>query len=256
MRTTVAGEIPKRLHQEPLIEAIWHLHFEPFFPESAGGDALVGVLYTALRQREQGRAYRILRLPLADIPHFITEQDPRLRYTVKFRLETEGPVLFQVGDQIISVNCRRPYVGWASFKKEILFLLKTLQESELIKPHRHGLRYLDLIEEPRYMRDLEGLKLKLQLGDREIRVEPLQLRVELKHFGHSHIVRIIRPAEVKLPQEGDRRGTLIDLETWQNASQWEEITDEAIEGLHNASKRMFFEQILTPKLIDQLEPVY
>ncbi|RMD60758.1 TIGR04255 family protein [Candidatus Parcubacteria bacterium] len=251
----MAEKIPKRLRREPLIEAIWHLIYEPAMPERASGDLLVGILYTALKER--GRVYQMRRLLAADIPPEIAEQDPNLRYTVKYRLESQGsPVLFQIGDRIVSLNCRRPYVGWPRLREDIAFLRGVLQKSEFIVPKRHGLRYIDLIRRED-MPDLGGLRVELKVGDQEIREQPVQLRVEIGHLGKTHIVQIISPAKADLPDGETWEGTLIDLETGSpSLNKWDSITAAEIDELHEASKSLFFTQILTPAIIEKLEPEY
>ncbi len=245
---------PKRLRQEPLIEAIWHLTYRPRKFSQAVGDVLVGVLYTALKERD--RDYQVHRLLPVDLPTEVTEQDPNLRYTVKYRLENpDSPVLYLIGDRIVSLNCRRTYIGWQRLREEIAFLKGVLQKSELVVPERHGLRYIDLIRQE-YMSDLGGLQIQVRVGDQEVRTQPIQLRVELDYLGRKHTVRIISPVQAEIA--GERwNGTLIDLEVGvQIDNSWNAISDNEIDELHRALNSLFFTQILTQDLIDKLEPEY
>jgi uncharacterized protein (TIGR04255 family) len=250
----MTGRIPKRLQQEPLIEAIWQVQFEPA-PDQALGDVLPGVLFSALRP--QHADLKIHRLPVAEIPAQVAALDPNLRFAVKYRIEAPSwPYLFQVGDRVITLNCRRPYVGWDAFKTQTLELIAILESSGLIPaPRRHSLRYIDLLalETPPA---LASLRLGLDIGEHHIDQHPLQMRVELPDAGCLHVLQIVTPAQVTLP-DGAKHGTLIDLETLTDLSQpgWDEVRG-GLDALHTASKALFFGQLLTGQAIERMGPEY
>jgi uncharacterized protein (TIGR04255 family) len=246
--------IPKRLRQEPLIEAIWHMTYRLSAPSQAVGDVLVGLLYAALKER--GRSYQVHRLLPVDIPAEVAEQDPNLRYTVKYRLESpDSSVLYLIGGRIVSLNCRRPYIGWQKLRKEIAFFKGVLQRSELIIPERHGLRYIDLIRKE-YMSGLGGLQIQVTVGDQEIRTQPVQLRVELDYRGRKHTVQIVSPVKADITGQ-TWEGTLIDLEVGMRVENgWDAISEDEMDELHRSVNSLFFTQILTPDLIHKLEPEY
>jgi uncharacterized protein (TIGR04255 family) len=246
-------EIPKRLGREPLIEVIWQAVFEepsaPYF-----GELVSGIVYAQLHKDDA--SWQFQRLPAAEIPLSIAQQDPNLRFVAKYRIESlTEPILYQVGDRILSVNCRRPYVGWTAFKEKVLGMYKLLQATGIIPgPTIHALRYLDLIQSED-MADIKGLRLNVQVGDQEICAQPLQVRIELSHLGQTHILQIATPAQVHL-REGMLEGTLIDLETRAfSRGEWSKIPEQ-LDDLHTASKAMFFQQLLRPETIALFEPEY
>ncbi|HAF49802.1 MAG TPA: hypothetical protein DCL04_01655, partial [Synergistaceae bacterium] len=53
----------------------------------------------------------------------MVEHDPNLRYAPKIRLENDNQVV-QIGEHVISLNCRRPYSGWTQFSADIRELAK------------------------------------------------------------------------------------------------------------------------------------
>jgi uncharacterized protein (TIGR04255 family) len=191
-----------------------------------------------------------------DIPAEVTEEAPHLRYTVKYRLESpDTPVLYLIGDRIVSLNCRRQYIGWQKLREEIAFFKGVLQGSELVIPERHGLRYIDLIRKE-YLLDLSGLQIHVRVGDQEIRTQPVQLRVELDYRGRKHTVQIVSPVKADIAGEM-WEGTLIDLEVGVGVeSGWDAILEDEIDGLHDSVHSLFFTQILTQDLIHKLEPEY
>ena len=248
------NRIPKRLKQEPLIEAIWQVQFEPT-GDMQIGDLLPGMLYAALRNDHP--QLQLHRLPAADIPPQVAQIDPNLRHVAKYRMEETGlPFLFQVGDRTVTLNCRRPYAGWDAFKAKTVALIDILDQSGLIPvPQRHSLRYIDLLEmEP--APNLSALQLSIGLGTLDTQAQPLQIRLELRAENCMHIVQIATPTEAALP-EGIRIGSVIDIETVPvpEATSWQGIRDQ-LDQLHTCSKQLFFEQILTTEAIERLEPEY
>lgn len=246
--------IPKRLKKEPLIEAIWQVQFESATDTSIG-DLLPGILFSALRN--QHADLQLHRLPSADIPTQMAQIDPNLRHMAKYRMEApNSPFMFQVGDRIITLNCRRPYTGWMEFKEKICSLVKIVENSNLVPvPIRHSLRYIDLLTlEP--APNLSFLQISMKLGSFDIKIQPMQTRVELLDGTCTHVVQVATPAQVQFP-EGVKEGTIVDLETFfvQSPKDWNEITMQ-IDHLHDRSKVLFFENILTIQAIEKMEPEY
>ena len=245
------NRIPKRLKKEPLIEAIWQVEFE----SPAAGDVLPGLLYAALRKDHP--KLQLHRLPAADLPAIVAQMDPNLRLAAKVRLEEpEGAFLWQVGDRVATLNCRKPYAGWAAFREAIISLTKIIEESGLVaQPLRHSLRYIDLLtlnDAP----DLSALQFDMKLGSHAVKTLPLQMRLELPDGEVNHIIQIATPAQAQLP-DGQQTGSVVDLETFANAQpgNWAAMRNQ-LDTLHDQSKRLFFEHLLTAEAIEKLEPEY
>lgn len=248
------NSIPKRLKKEPLIEAIWQVQFETAEGVPVG-DLLPGILFPALRNEHPN--LQLQRLPSADIPAQMAQVDPNLRHMAKYRMEEpNSPFMFQVGDRIITLNCRRPYAGWAAFKEKILALVGIIESSRLVPaPLRHSLRYIDLLTlEPAPV--LSSLQLSLKLGAFDIQARPLQTRVELLDGTCTHVVQVATPAQVMFP-EGMTEGSIVDLETFANVppNGWGAVATQ-IDHIHDRSKAMFFQQLLTADAISRLDPEY
>lgn len=248
------NQIPKRLKKEPLIEAIWQAQFEPKEGLPAG-DLLPGILYSALKVEHPN--LQLHRLPSADIPARVAQLDPNLRFSAKYRMEEPGsPFLFQVGDRIVTMNCRKPYVGWSAFKERILKLLNVIESSDLVPvPGRHSLRYIDLLVlDP--APDLKALQVQFQIGQWSLQNRPLQMRVEIADGECDHVVQIATPAEANLP-EGRLQGSVIDLETFTSSKpvSWQDVRMQ-IDQIHDRSKAVFYQQLLTAEAITLMEPEY
>jgi uncharacterized protein (TIGR04255 family) len=243
--------LPKRLRKEPIIEAIWQAQFE------AGqgiGDVLPGILFTELRKNHP--ALQLRRLPAADIPAAIAQIDPNLRFTPKMLMEEPGgSFIWQVGDRVITLNCRRPYVGWARFKDAVLALSSIVESSRLIAQlQRHSLRYIDLLTEE-LADDLSVLRVAMNLGDLTIR-NRVQMRVEVPDDDYLHVVQIATAAQVNI-SGSQLTGTIVDLETSPAipTGDWSAVRAQ-LDELHDHSKALFFRQILTEESIVKLDPEY
>lgn len=244
-------DIPVRLKKEPLLEAIWEIRFSSDKPSVA--ELLPGMLFNSFPQKYGN----IVRLPVADIPAAIAEQDPNLHYVPKIRLEN-GNQAVQIGEHVVSLNCRRPYSGWSNFSKDIRSLAAALQRTGLIRTlERFSLKYIDLIElDP--PADLGHLNLDLKLGEHQISTKPVQLRTEIREEDVIHIVQVVSPAEVVLPGHEKRwKGVLLDIDTIRPLSEtqsWDEL-ERCLDGAHMSCKRMFY-SLLKPETVERLEPEY
>lgn len=243
--------LPRRLRKEPIIEAIWQAQFD----SSQGiGDVLPGILFTELRKSHPGLQLR--RLPSADIPAAIAQIDPNLRFMPKMLMEEPGgSFIWQVGDRVITLNCRRPYVGWARFKDAVLALSRIVEGSGLVAQlQRHSLRYIDLLTEE-LADDLSVLRVALNVGDLVIR-NRIQMRVEIPEADYLHVVQIATAAQVNL-SGSQLTGTIVDLETSPASptGDWSGVRAQ-LDELHDHSKALFFRQILTEESILKLDPEY
>lgn len=248
------NQIPKRLNKEPLIEAIWQAQFEPKEGLPVG-DLLPGILYSALKADYPN--LQLHRLPTADIPAPVAQFDPNLRFSAKYRMEEPGsPFLFQVGDRIVTMNCRKPYAGWSAFKERILTLVRVIESSGLVPtPIRHSLRYIDLLglnPAP----SLNALQVNFQIGQWSLANRPIQMRVEIPDGDCNHVIQIATPAEANLP-EGKLQGSVIDLETFSSSQpgSWQDVRTQ-IDQLHDRSKAVFYQQLLTADAIVLMDPEY
>ncbi len=244
-------KIPVKLKKEPLLEAVWEIRFAS--TKRSVSDLLPGLIYNALSDKYPN----IVRLPAADIPAPITEQDPNLRYVPKIRLEGDNRSV-QIGEHVLSLSNRRPYLGWKLFSADIRKLISVVRETTLIdKLERFSMKYIDIIE-LNYPPDLSCLNIELKLGGHEINTRPVQLRTEIKDDNLVHIVQIVSPAEAVLPKNSRKfTGVLLDIDTIipiQDNKSWDEI-ENSLDMVHSASKRMFF-GLLTPETIEKLEPAY
>jgi uncharacterized protein (TIGR04255 family) len=243
--------IPKRLKKEPLLEALWEIRFNS--DKGSVVELLPGLIYQTFRD-----AYpKIDRLPAANLPPAILQQDLMLRYAPTVKLEG-SPYSIQIGEHVVSLNCQRPYTGWEKFKTNIIELSEKLKETGLItRPERFSLKYIDIIPvlgQP----SLEPLDIELKLGIFGVVLnQPVQLRTEILENGFVHIVQIVTPAQASIPSGERFDGVLFDIDTvYQNneVDFWTDFSDK-LDKAHYYSKNLFF-NLLKDDTIKLLEPEY
>ncbi len=243
--------IPVRLKKEPLLEAIWEIRFSG--TQSPVADLLPGMLFKSFPDKYG----EVSKLPVADIPAPVVEHDPNLRYVPKIRLEGADQTV-QVGDRVVSLSCRRPYPGWATFSADIRKLAQAVQETGLVdRLERFSLKYIDLIDLEKPV-GLAHLNLSLNIGEYELAAKPVQLRTEIKENDLIHIIQIISPAEVGLPgMEGRLKGVLVDIDSIRPMADGEswDVLYQRLDEVHMSCKEMFF-SILRPETVEALEPEY
>jgi len=137
--TETGKSVPKRLRKEPLLEAIWEIRFTS--DRESVAELLPGLIYKAIDIEFP----KIERLPAADLPSAIVQQDAKLRYVPTKRLEG-SPYSIQIGEHVVSLSCRRPYTGWGNFETKIMELAEILKATSLVtRPERFSLKYIDII---------------------------------------------------------------------------------------------------------------
>lgn len=242
--------VPKRLKKEPLLEAVWEIRFTS--DRESVAELLPGLIYKAL-----GTEFpKIERLPAANLPYAIVQQDAKLRYVPTVRLEG-SPYSIQIGEHVISLSCRRQYTGWGNFEPKIMELAEILKETSLItRPERFSLKYIDVIPLPGSP-SLKPLRIVMKLGAHELTSNPVQLRTELHEDGFIHIIQILSSAQAVLSTGKRFEGLLLDIDTICHREPGEFWSDfpPLLDRAHQLNKNLFF-HLLTDETIDQLEPEY
>lgn len=180
------------------------------------------------------------RLIGAEIPSPVRQIDVNLKYVPKYLIQSlDEPFIWQIGDSIVTLNCRAPYVGWTVFREKILELIEFVKESNLVvAPYKNSLRYIDFIDHNLFP-DLSCLKLHLQLGDILIK-DKVQIRMELQKGESFHIIQIATNMQVNLSDQL-KNGIIIDIDTYsiEQPNNWDKLIGQ-LDMLHDDSKRLFF----------------
>jgi uncharacterized protein (TIGR04255 family) len=243
--------LPVRLKKEPLLEALWEIRFTS--AKQSVAELLPGMVFNGL----PGKYPNTVRLPTANIPAELAENDPNLRYVPRIRLQRDNHAV-QIGEHVISLNIRRPYSGWPNFSAEIHALIDAVRKTDLVdRLERFSLKYIDLIDVAQPP-DLGCLNVRVELGGQQIGKSPVHLRTEAQEKGMVQIVQIASPATALLPQDKTPLvGVLLDTDTicqLAEGESWDEIKKH-LDAAHTKAEELFF-SLLTDDTLAKLGAEY
>lgn len=249
----MSARIPVRFLKDPLIEMAWEIRFgaKDNLPL---GQMLPGLLYQAFKTEFS----QITRLPTADIPMPIAKANEMLAYLPSFRLEAGPglPFVIQIGERMVSLNNRRPYMGWRGFRARVESLIEQLHKTGLItQPERFSLKYANLLQHD-VLNSLDGMNVELKLAGRNLVSAPMQLRAELHQGDLIHVVQIMNPVDVVLVGNEKLSGVLIDIDTVGKGGEdfWDRLMHN-LDVAHEQSEQLFVD-LLGDQTLQRLEPVY
>lgn len=252
------SKLPTKLLKEPLIEAIFQLRFKSKQPAST---VIPGYLFSQLNLDGAGGVVETMD-NYAAIPLSIRENDPNLKYHCFIKINW-GKFLIVVGDRAINIACSLPYAGWEEFKEAIITVVKLISKLNIIEyVERHSLKYVDLVPSESIQEQVSMTNLDLTVANTKLTDQSFSLVVNIPRKDAHHIVTIVTNATVNLPDEGERKGLVIDIDSivqtgtaQLSIEAWINDISSQLDILHQTNKEMFFE-CLSPEAIDLLEPEY
>lgn len=248
----MTDQLPKKLKNEPLIDAIFELRFSS---SDSASNILPGFLFGALEGDK-----KIERLPAAEMPKQLRDSDPNLQFAPQVRLFWTDYVI-SIGDHNLSIGCKYPYPGWDAFKKAILGIINVVKGIPFIQTvNRFSMKYIDIIPSKGLQEQISLINTSIVIGGHVLEKEHFALRIDIPENETIHIVNITSSAVAKLQDGSTRNGIIVDIDTIADAKnqefeQWIGELPEKLDIIHLANKKMFF-KCLNPETIDSLEPVY
>ncbi|MDN5842915.1 MAG: TIGR04255 family protein [Alcaligenaceae bacterium] len=246
-----AKPLPTRLHSEPLIDAIFEMHFTG----ASAAQILPGYLFSRLEGDKH-----IEPLAIGSIPAEVRRQDQGLADQPTLRMLWDRYILI-FGDSIFGVACRLPYPGWQAFRSNIMSLAAHVIESGVVtQVSRFNLRYLDLIDGEQPAELNENLDMELALGGTSLKDNPFQFQSIIELGGFVHRVALTSPAEMIVGEaRAHRRGLLISVDTPIEqpceAVAFVGMLDSQLDQVHTANKKTFF-ACLTEAAVQAMGPKY
>ena len=246
-------KLPVRLNKDPIIESIVEIRFarHPAFHVS---DLLPGMLFTKLRESYP----QLENLPVSHIPAEIRKTDLNLLFKPTRQL-TGKKFSISIGDNVLSVSCTRPYVGWSEFKPKIFEVLELVRETGIVqRVGRVSVKYINLIPAQMGGKNLASLKASVQLGNFNLVDHGCTIRTDILENKINSIIQIISDATVELVTTKEKiSGLLLDIDSiydCKNINFWDNYR-RLIEDVRKQEKEIFF-GLLTPETLNTLEPIW
>lgn len=171
-------KIPKRLHNDAIIEALCEIRFD----SDEVPEIIVG------RLTDHWSSLETVRLSSSDIPQPIREQDPRLKYTATLELrDPSNEYVIRIGSNTISFHNTGDYLGWDKLSKKMEETFTVLFEKvPSISVKRIGYRYTNAIAEKHLISDITDLDYEFKIANKKIS-GPVNLNV-LQKCGDNHYI--------------------------------------------------------------------
>jgi len=249
---------PVLLESDPIVESIFELRFstEDGVPAS---DILPGILYPKLKTDFP----KLVHLDTHRIPREVRSQDVNLKFAPLIRLDGEQ-FSIAIGDNVFSVSCRLPYVGWDKFKEEILAIVSMLNESGVINNiERFSLKYINMLQKYKGASGISMLDADVRLGPFNLSENGCSLRTEINKDGVINIVQIVSHAKAEFPGvERKMEGLLLDIDSVKQFAPpvgmqdfWENEFLDNLDKVREHEKNIFF-SIVSKETVDSYSPVY
>lgn len=228
--------LPTRLRSEPLVDAIFEMHFSA----QSADQVLPGLLFPRLDGEK-----RMEKLPISDIPEVIRRNNQNLAAQPLRRLFWDRYIL-SFGESMFGVACQLPYPGWSAFRKQIIFLTGLVADTGIIeRVSRFDLRYVDLIDGQGPADLGPKLDASLVLGGMQLTDYPLHMQAIVKQGGMPHHVTLTFPVELAVGDaRARRRGMLLAVSTRSEVAclgvEFLAKLQNMLNAVHQANKETFF----------------
>jgi uncharacterized protein (TIGR04255 family) len=185
----------------PIVETVFELRFQPV--KMSVSEIIPGLIYSEFSQNYP----RVHKLPLANFPTVLIEQDPNLIFqpTVLFQGDKKSIL---TGNLAICLSCLAPCQGWEMFAAEINHLISAFQKTELAQTlERFSLKFLNM-PETSDKAGISSLKLKASLdGIYNFTTEPIDFKVQIAEDEMTSNLNIVYPASISMPFEIDKKSS-------------------------------------------------
>ena len=241
--------LPKRLAKDTIMEVIFELRF------TSSTNAMANILLGLLVQEFSSDYPSVERLGISEIPAEFVEKNPKLRYAHHYKLVGANYAL-HIGENVVSVSCKRPYRGWDDYKAKINELLDFIKNTTLIdKPERFSLKYTNVVPTENDT-SLDDFRAEVSLGEFDCSNYSLGLRAEITLDGFQNLIQLTTGVNASIAGGEEIKGVVFDIDTIHMGGYkdfWKEIPD-LLENCHKTEKKVFF-GLLQPETIKRLEPI-
>lgn len=244
--------LPKTLDREPLVDAVFEVRMGGT-PQLA--DLLPGALFGHLTPKPT-----LQRLPAADVPQPIRDQDPNLVFSPVIRLDwREFTISF--GDRNMVIACKMPYPKWPAFKGCILDIVRKVANVGIVGPvERYSVKYVNLIQAPTFADQIGKINISVKIGDIEAKDNHVSVQLHSTEDDTLHIVSVVTGARGRMSDGRSVLGAIVDIDSIRNI-QFSDFgsfalsLEPGLESLRQSNKFKFF-GCLTDAAIHEMGPRY
>lgn len=193
------------------------------------------------------------------VPEIVRTQSPQFAYTPLVKIES-NEFVYLIGERLVAIGCSGSYPGWGSFRSKILELVEILKGANLVSVvERYSLKYVDVLKRSLSTDIAEILKIELLAGNTKLTNNNAQISIEILREDIVAILQVSTNAIVQHPILGERRGTVVDVDTiWMIQSLpkvgLDVVAQHELDDLHDFNKSIFFD-LLSDAGLKALRPI-
>lgn len=255
-------KMPLKLEADPIIDAVVEIRLNT---TQALSDLLPGMLMQFFEE-SMGE---VQRLPAANIPKQLRDNDPNLTYQYLVKIDLQGYSLF-IGDRSIALACIMPYPSGQVFKAKVVDVFKKILALPVVgEVERFSIKYTDFIEGDQLSDLISYLNLSITAGQKNTgNFQALNLQFSSFDEPIINLVKIVALANLRNTSEKGqqianstvKKGLILEVNSIQNISnqnavEFQNAFSKLLDQLHQSNKKQFFE-LLTPHALDELGANY
>ncbi len=233
--------IPKKISPCPITEAIVELRFDSNQP----AEVIPGIVFNKLEQKFP----KLEKLPIMELPSFIRDNDPNLKFSPQYRLISED-FNFQFGPKCFSIVCPQEYKGWTKYFEQIIWIFNAMKELNIIsKPLRIGLRYISFFKD---IDIFDKIKINLSLAENSLIGCQNVFRTEFDFHAFRCVIQFANTALLN----GSIKGSSFDVDiVSENITNIMDNFKDVIDSAHEVEKQIFF-AVLKDDFLKKFNPDY
>lgn len=234
----MSRKLPKRLRIQPIVDAVVEIRF------SADLDA--SLLLPGLLVQKLGSGLKVEKLPLADMPEFVRQQQEELRFQPLVRV-VDTNYLYLVGSNSLVVGCRVPYRGWEDFKGQVDLVCTILKDCGICKEIlRYSIKYVDLLDYAAPNVIFANMLLSVEVAGVRATDYAFNVSVQVPDGDFLHAINIGAPANITFLTGETKAGTVVSVDTISLTpprpySEFYNNRHELLDGIHAINKQKFFD---------------
>lgn len=246
-------KLPTTLDREPLVDAVFEVRM-------GGAPHLADLLPGALFHQTAAKP-TLQRLPAAEIPQPIRDQDPNLAFAPVIRLEWERFTI-SLGDRNLIISCKLPYPKWPAFKQFIMDIVGKVAQVGIVGPvERYSIKYVNLIEAATVASQIDKINMELRVGNIKVLEDHISVVVHRNEHDTIHIISIMSNAHIIRSDGETISGVVVAVDSIREKKHFadfrvfSEQVGPQIESLRHENKVKFFSS-LTEATINEMGPKY
>lgn len=201
-------------------------------------DIVVGLIYSLLQNRQEGKVLQIEKLPILNLPEEIRKTDPNLRNKPCYKINY-GEFYILIGLFGVALGVNPPYKGWKAFKEFSIDFLDLLVKGNIVIKGLSAitLKYLDFFSD---VNIFEKINCEVLLNNKKITTIPTIFRTEIPINDFTEVLQItngvhLRNQALKINNDG----SLIEISLFRRNVSVENFS-QVIEDAHFNQKESFF----------------